>query len=338
MAAHEGSDHAARAEEHGIGDITLEQLRADLVRLAHLSDTGEPLPVFIDLRRVRERVFRLLERNLWPAEQADLYFILGVLNGLMGLAASRLDYPDAAEELIRSGWVYATAIDHRPLLATLRLQLASVAWWRGMPLRSRNLATDGLRYLSSGPTAADLHLKVARAAAVLGDPDSAHRAVGLAHEARERSHHDELLDIGGEFALSLATYHCFAGAALAEINGAEANAAAEIERALSLYDAGPRPGEHHWFGAKAMASVDLATLRLRAGALDAAVAAIEPALSLPAERRITSVMMRLRLVRSELAAPVFRGSAQARQLDERIEEFGRDSVMAGLHALPGGPA
>jgi hypothetical protein len=49
-------------------------------------------------------------------------------------------------------------------------------------------------------------------------------------------------------------------------------------------------------------------------------------------------MTSLRLVRLELAAPVFRGSPQARDLDERIEEFGRDSVTAGLQALPSGLA
>jgi hypothetical protein len=43
-------------------------------------------------------------------------------------------------------------------------------------------------------------------------------------------------------------------------------------------------------------------------------------------------------VRTELAAPVFRGSAQARQLDELIEEFTSDTVTAGLHTLPGGLA
>jgi transcriptional regulator with XRE-family HTH domain len=338
MAAHEGSDHAAQAEEHGIGDTTLEQLQADLVRLSHLSDSGDPLTVFMDLRRVRERVFQLLERHLWPAEQANLYFIIGVLNGLMGVAAGRLDYPDSAEELIRAGWVYATAIDHRPLLAALRVQLSTIAYWRGMPLRSRDLATDGLRYLADGPIAADLHLKVARAAAAIGDADSAHRAIGAAHEAREASHHDELLDIGGEFAVSLATHHCFAGGALAGIRGAETDAATEIEHAISLYNDGPRPGEDHSFVAKSLASIDLAALRLRAGALDGAITAIEPALSLPPGRRISSVMAQLRLVRTELAAPVFRGSAQARELNERIEAFGRDSVTVGLHALPGGPA
>ena len=337
MAAHEGSDRAARAEEHGIGDATLEQIQADLVRLSHESDTGEPFAVFLDLRRVRERVYQLLDRRLWPGEQADLYFILGVINGLMGLAADRLGYPDSGEELIRSGWAYATAIDHRPLLATLRLQLSTIAFWRGMTLRSRDLAADGLRYLTAGPTAADLHLKLARAAAMLGDAESARRAITDAHEARARAHTDELLELGGEFSVSLATHHYFAGAALSELSAAEAGATTEIERAVALYEAGPGPGEEHYFGTRALAGIDLATVRLRAGALDAAAAAIAPVLSLPPAQRISSLNTRMRLVRTELAAPVFRGSAQARELDERIEEFCRETIASDLHSLPAGP-
>ena len=40
MAAHEGSDHAEEYEQHGIGEATFEQLRADVMRLSRLSDTG----------------------------------------------------------------------------------------------------------------------------------------------------------------------------------------------------------------------------------------------------------------------------------------------------------
>jgi hypothetical protein len=207
-----------------------------------------------------------------------------------------------------------------------------------MPVRSRDLAADGLRYLTAGPTGADLHLKFARAAAALGDADTARQAISAAHEAREREHRDELLDIGGEFAVSRATHYSFAGAALVEIEGAGRETADNLEQAVLLYEAGPQPGEHHWFGGKAMARIDLATVQLRSGALDAALTVIEPTLSLPPAQRINSVMARLRLVRKELAAPVFRGSAQARELDERIEEFGRDSVTVGLHRLSSGPA
>jgi transcriptional regulator with XRE-family HTH domain len=335
MAAHEGSDHAARAEDHGIGEATLEQLRADVVRLSHQSDTDEPFPLFTDMRRVRAKIYALLDRRLWPGEQSDLYFLLGCLNGLMGLAANRLGYPEAGEELIRSGWAYATAIDHRPLLATLRQELAHVASWRGMTLQSRDLAADGLRYLTAGPCAADLHIRYAQASARLGDMDAARRAITAANEAREREHHDELLEIGGEYAISRATHHYFVGAALTEVVGAGRQAAEEISLAVRLYEEGPGPGEEHWFGARALASVELAAIRLRSGALDEAAAALEPTLALPPARRISSLLPRLGLVRTELAAPVFRGSAQARQLDERIEAFGRSGVAVGLHSLPG---
>jgi hypothetical protein len=65
----------------------------------------------------------------------------------------------------------------------------------------------------------------------------------------------------------------------------------------------PGPGEQHWFGGRALAGVDLAAIRLRAGALDAAAAALELPLSLPSAQRINAVTTRLDLVRTELAGP-----------------------------------
>jgi tetratricopeptide (TPR) repeat protein len=335
MAAHEGSDHAEDYEQHGIGEATSEQLRADLVRLSHLSDTGSPLPVFLDMRRVRDRIYRLLDRRLWPPEQAELHFLLGCLNGLMGITANRLGYPDAAEELIRAGFASASAIDHRPLQAQLRQQLSSIAYLRGRITESDQLAVTGLAYLSEGPEAAHLYLNHARAAGRLGDADTARQAVGQAHEARDRDYSDDLLDIGGEFAVSLATHHALAGAALVDIEGAERDAVTELERSVSLYDQGPGPVEQHWFGGKPLAGIDLAVVHLRSGALDAAEAALEPVLALPPEQRISDFTMRLVQVRGELTAPIFRGSPQARGLGDQIEEFSREALTAGLHSLSG---
>jgi transcriptional regulator with XRE-family HTH domain len=337
MAAHEGSEHAERAERRDIGEATLEQLHADVARLSVESMTGEPFPLFREMRRVRARIYRLLDGNLRPADQADLYFLLGCLNDLMAVAASGLGYPQAAEELIRSGWAYATAIDHRPLMAHLRLQLASIVFWQNRPRQARDLAEDGLRYLQDGPNAAHLHVKYARAVARLGDAEGARRAITEAQEAREREHSDEVLAMGGEFGLSLATQAYFSGSAVAELQGAESEAAGHLERAVALYDAGPGPGEQHWFGGRALAGVDLAAVRLRAGSLDAAAAALELPLSLPSGQRINAVTTRLNLVRAELAAPIFQRSPQARELDERIEEFGDESITAELRGLSGSP-
>ena len=337
MAAHEGSDHAEEFEQHGIGETTFEQLRADVIRLSRLCDTAPPLPAFMDMRRVRNRIYRLLERRLWPREQTDLFFLLGCLNGLMGVTANRLGYPDAAEELIRSGWAHANAIDHRPLLAKLRSQLSYVEYWRGRTRQSRDLAASGLDYLAEGPAGGELHLQLARTAARLGDADTARQAVSDAHDAREHDYSDELLEIGGEFAITQAWHHALAGSALADVPGARQAAATELERAVSLYDAGPGPGEAHWFGGKAHASIDLAIVRLRAGGLDAATAALEAAFSLPPALRIESITDRLNLVRTELTAPIFRNSAQAQILDEQIEDFGLQAITAETHGLPGGP-
>jgi hypothetical protein len=203
---------------------------------------------------------------------------------------------------------------------------------------SRDLAASGLQYVAAGAAGADLQLKVARAAARLGDADTARQAISAASRAREQNYTDDLVEIGGEFSVSLATHHAFAGAALADMEGAEDEAAEELERAVELYNAGPRPGEDHWFGGKALAGIDLATIRLRSGALDAASAALGPVLALPSGQRITAPTSRLDRVRGELARPIFSRSVPARELDERIEEFGRESVTAGLHSLPGGPA
>ena len=104
------------------------------------------------MRRVRDRIYRLLDRRLWPREQTDLYFLLGCLNGLMAIPANQLGYPDAAEELNRAGFAYANAIDHRPLMAWLRGELSVYAYYRGRFEESRDLALSGLRYLSVGRT------------------------------------------------------------------------------------------------------------------------------------------------------------------------------------------
>jgi hypothetical protein len=338
MAGHEGSDHAEVYEQHGIGEATSEQLRSDVTRLSRMCDTGSPLASFMEMRRVRARIYRLLDRRLWPREQADLFFLLGCVNGLMGVAAGQyLGYPDTAEELIRAGWAYASAIDNGPLLGLLRVKLSANMYWRGWYGESRDLAADGLRHVTHGPLAADLHLNYARASARLGEPEAARRAVEQAHNAQDFGYSDDLTDIGGEeFCLSQPTQHTIAAHAFADLSDGNREASAELEQAISLYD-DPVPEQRSWFGGKALACTDLAVIRLRSGALDGAEAALTPVFILPVAQRVSTLNVRLTQVRDELAAPLFRGSPQARDLGDRIEDFAREAVSAGLHSLADGP-
>jgi len=226
MTAHEGSDHAERAEQRDIGNATLEQLHADVTRLSQQSMTGEPFPLFREMRRVRNRMYAALDRNLWPRDQAELYFLLAATNALMSTVADDLGYRSAAEELARAGWAYAVVIDHRPSMAFLRLHLSRLSYPQ-RPRQSRDLAASALSYQAEGPTAAYAHLMHGRAMAKLGDPDAARRAITAAAEAREPDYHDDLLEIGGEFDLSQASQHYLGGAALIEIPGAEADVIAQ---------------------------------------------------------------------------------------------------------------
>ena len=253
----------------------------------------------------------------------------------MAVAADYLGYSQAGEELLRAGWAYATAIDHRPLMAHVRIELASIAYWR-RPRQSRDLALSGLRYLSDGPNAALLHLRYGRAAARLGDTTAAHQAIVSATEAREREHRDDLLEIGGEFGFSRATQHFLAGSALVEIPQTQTMAIDELQRATELYAAGPGPGEQYNYGCVAVAHIDLATALLRVGRLDAAAAALGPVLSIPPDQRINRFPPRLTRIRSELARNPYQGSPWATELDEQIEDFTRETIVRDLHDLPAG--
>ena len=329
MAAHEGSEHAERAEQRGIGEATLEQFRADVTSLSVQYMTGETFGLFMEMRRVRNRITDALDRRQWPRDAAELYLLAGCLSALMAAAATNLGYPQAAEELTRAGWAYATIIDHRPLMARLRLCAAYAAYWSGRPEQSVSLARSGLAYLADGQNAAQLHLFGGLASARLGDAGSARQAIAAARDARDRDHRDELLEIGGEFGFSRATQSYYAGFALSE--AASDEAATELEGAIGLYATGPGPGEHHSRKCQMLAHTDLAIARLRAGALDAATAALEPVLALPPGERTAVEGQRLSVVRAELAQPVYRGSAAARGLDEQLAGFGPGE----LGSLPG---
>lgn len=159
----------------------------------------------------------------------------------------------------------------------------------------------------------------------------------LAIDARERERQDDLLEIGGEFGFSRATQHYYAGRTLQRLPQGETDAITELERATRQYAAGPEPGEDHSRHCEMITHAHLATARLRSGALDAAMATLDPVLALPPGNRTELLTRELNAVRVGLAQPIFRGSAQARDLGERIEEFSRESIAAGLHSFPGGP-
>jgi hypothetical protein len=335
-AAHEASERACQAEQRGIGDTTLEQLRVDVTRLSRDYMTAEPVPLFKEMLRVRGRMHEALDRQLWPRDRTEIYFLLGCINGLMGCVAADLGYPAAGAELARAGWAFAVVTGHCGLMAKLRLDLAGLSYWDGQVGRAADLASSGLGYLSGGPTAVQLHIRYGRAAARMGDVGAARRSIEAARRAQDLDYSDDLTTMGGEFDLSRASAQYLIGSVLIDIPGASAEAVAQLERAVDLYEIGPGPGETHGYGTAALASISLAEARLGAGALDAAAVALEPVLALPPSRRIDPIPQGLARVRAGLAGSAYRGSPLALDLAGQIEAFGGESAGAetALRSLP----
>ena len=101
MAAHEGSEHAERAEQRGIGEG-----HPGVVPCGR----DEPVRPVHDRRDVRdlqgdaagqEPDLEALDRRQWPRDAAELYLLAGCLSALMAAAATNLGFPQDAEELTR---------------------------------------------------------------------------------------------------------------------------------------------------------------------------------------------------------------------------------------------
>ncbi len=82
--------------------------------------------------------------------------------------------------------------------------------------------------------------------------------------------------------------------------------------------------------------IDLATARLRAGQLDGASLAVEPVLILPIAKRTIELSKRLSVLRAEISKPRYQGSPLAEDLDERIEDFMRETIASEMESLTGG--
>ncbi|MFG1879311.1 XRE family transcriptional regulator [Sphaerisporangium sp. NPDC049003] len=322
-AASESSDHAAETEAAAIGPNALEQLSEDVTRLARAYVHAPPLPLFGELTRVRNRVYRLIDRTRRPAQQRDLYLVAGQVCGLLGSASFDLGYAYAASEQARAARVYGEVIGHNELTAWADGLLACVEFWAGRPAQALQLVERGLTIAPEGTTRVRLLSIAARASALLGDVDGTRQAILDAQDARGPQ--TELHDgVGGEFGFDGARQSFCAGSSYLSV-GLGMEAAAECERALALYRSAP--AEHRWYAAEASTSVDLAAARLLAGDIDGVTEALTPVFPLSPDRRVEGILKRVKAIRNSLATI----SAQdTTALMDMIEGFTIETAAYGL--------
>ncbi|MEU8895533.1 XRE family transcriptional regulator [Nocardia sp. NPDC048505] len=327
-AAHEASEHAGQAESTNVGASTLDQLDADVTRIANDYVHIPPVPMMVEMLRVRRRVYRLLEGHQRPADTSHLYLLAGTLSGLLANASTDLGYYDAAGEQIRASWAYAELCGHNGLRAWTRGMHALIEYWSDRPRRGVLLAQSGHEYADSATAKVRLLNIEARIWSMIGSPVDTHRCIQAAEQAREMAATDDLHDeVGGVFGFPDAKAQYYAGATYIHLGEAEP-ALAATQHAIELYAGGP--SEKRSYGAEALARVDNAAAHLINGSLDGAAEALHPVLGLSEDRRIVQLEARLTGVRRRIAAPTFRNASEARFLDERIEEFCGATAAKGI--------
>lgn len=329
-AAAQARDHAAHAAITGIGPGTVEQLTADVVRLSRAYVTGAPLPLFTAMHQVLARVQAALDEKLYPAQARDLTFLAGALCGLMSNATLDLGLDEAADDLARAAWTYATVIEHSPLMGWARGTQALAAIWGHRYPEAVSYAEDGLAHLGAGMGAARLHAIRARALAGHRDFAQAKAALDAAHAVSATEQADPLhYGIAGEFAFSNAKLHYYEALVLTRV-GYPAAAESAAAAAVSLYQAAPSTARS--YGCAALARVQLAVARLMRGNAEGAAEAIGGLLRLDPGRRISSLHEQVDACRTLLRGPDYRASPAATELDQQLTTFGAVTIST---ALPG---
>lgn len=321
-AARESGRYARKAERRDLSGVSMEHFRTAVLRLCRELLTAEPISLFSKLRTARDDLHRAMSLRSWPGDQRELHVMLACVNGFMATAAHHAGSAAAAEGLAYAGLTYATAISDRSLIGQLRANLATIAYWSGSLHDCLDQADAGLEQNPDGLVTAQLHLLRARAAARLGDFNAALRAVADADQARDayQATDPKLGLTVSQITFSSASHHYYTGAVHAYVPDSEKDAAAELERAIELYTEGRGSGDYRHHEEMA-ARIDLATVRLRLGDLDAAQVAVGPVFALPTALRVACLSLSFEQMQSGLAKSQYRGSQAAKDFDAQIERF-----------------
>jgi transcriptional regulator with XRE-family HTH domain len=262
------------------------------------------------LRRLRQHQYR-------PTELADLYLIVGRLQGVLAYSALDLGDPTAATTHAEAAWLCAERAADNELRTWVRGTQSLIARFEADYERAMSYVVDGLRYHSAGTGRLRLLCGYAQCHANLGSSQGTNDALDLALIERERLTTADPL--GGIFEFSEAKQRYYAGSSLIWLDGrpnAE-RAAREAGQAIQIWE--NEPPQTRSLDDEALAHVYRGTAYLQLRQLDAANTAIRPILELPPERQISWIRKRLTRFAHMLRHEPYDGSHEAADLYNEIQ-------------------
>jgi len=263
-----------------------------------------------------EVIRRLRQHHYRPHELADIYVILGRIQGVLAYAALDLGDADGAMVHAAVAWTCAERASDNELRAWVRGTQSLIARFSADYNTALSYVLDGLSRPAPGTGRLRLLCGLAQCRANLGDSKGANAALDQAQ--REREELDSADSVQGLFTFSEAKQHYYAGSSLIWLPGAAdaERAVREAKRAIEMWE--NETPEARSLDDEALAHVYQATAHLQLGELDATYTALRPVLELPKERQISWIKKRMTRIASMLNAERYRGSSLAKELREEI--------------------
>ncbi|MET8014854.1 helix-turn-helix transcriptional regulator [Streptomyces sp. NPDC005271] len=320
-AAYESSEHAGRAETSNVGPAALEGLHDQARRLARQLVSTDPLLLFPEMIRTRDRIYRILEGHQHPRQTRELYFLAAVTCCLLAEASQSFGLRAAALEQTRAAWAYAELAGHDSIRAWCRSAQSWHAYRDGRPHEAVALARSGQGYARGNPAAQQrLHSMEGTALALMGDEAAAVRAFSAATDDRTRIRtRDDFFDeVGGVFIADAAKQFQNEANGMIVLGRAE-DAARCARTAIELYS--QKPPQQRDAALEPSARVTLATAALLNGDIEMAANQLRPVLVLEPHMRCDTIVFKLREFSSHLRPYARRALARVSELQAEIEEF-----------------
>lgn len=306
----------ALAEESNVGGLTVEQLHADIQRIAQNYLKVPTKPLFQRSVAIRDRAFRLLSGRQPPQQTRDLYAAAGWALTLLGWMSVDLGRPDVAESHTRTAWACADASGYNELRAWVRATQHTVAFWQDDVEHAAEFAQDGLQY-AAGSSALFLASAAALDLARAGRTEDAREALD---QAKRTAPDSAVPEVGGVF---LCTPERAAGLwsdthlALGEPRLTLEHA----DRGVSLFEQAPHALRNP--GSERMVRLQQVKAHLLLGELDGARECLTPVLATKTEYRMRPLIHRVSEVAALTRTTQYAEDPKAQMLRQAIREFVR---------------
>jgi hypothetical protein len=333
MAARRALRFGATADASNVGDESLDQIQAELARLA-FSYPQQPLSAILgDIVSIQDYVFSLLEGRQKPRQARDLYFAGALASGLVAKATHDFGDSRMAMTHARTALLCAQNSEHGPLTAWVRGLQSLISYWDSAPRDALNYAQLGTVIPGvQGTSGIWLASLEARAWSALGNGAASSEAIEKADDLREHLVSDDLDRLGGICSFSYPRqlyYAADASAVLSRLHPPSSDLAARGEQYAAEAVAAYENTSHDEisFSDESGARTDLAIARISKGNLEGAYEAMQPVLQLPVSQRIHGIVGSVINVHQAVtaAAP---DSPIARDIQEEIEDYCRTPVAA----------